>query len=1354
MLTDHLFLISIVVLALVVLCVLGIVLYFAARRSSAKPSQDPKVAKLRFDSLRSSFRQAVELIEGNIASRSARYSIPWIMVLNEGDQQNRLPIAQSGVSSALSVESASAAATQGISWSFFDRGVVIDIQGEYLGSPDDDDAAEKPWDEFLGLCRSYRPQRPFDSVVVTIPASLLIDDSADGRLELARRAKLAHRRLWLAQNRFAMRFAVYVLVTGGEQIEGFSSFARALPESMRSSILGWSSPYDLSSTYQAIWVDEAVGSMVRSVSDVSSELFASQIASTDAGLQLLLPNRIDSLRPQLQLFMDELMRPSAYHEPFFLRGVYLTGDGSEAAQAIVALDAGPLSVLDAENAEQGDLISQLIRQPVFLRDLFEKKIFQEYGLTRPSRTQTLTRPVLHRTARWAAVIFLGGWGLGLVIATWQLHEHNKSLIAALTELEADAQYRNSLTRSGSEVPAAWYRGKALSLLAMNERLRTDGTRSFFMPGSWYLFDDLHERVMQRIYREFGDVAVNTLRRELQNQAGRLSGMNQDDSTGDFVIGASCQLPPSFAAVADTARKASLQLEDQPEYVAMQRYLSDVDQLDAALSAVERLRNPSTMNVEDLRLLVRYTLGVEPSVDLGPSLRYFRDAASGSALAMPLAPIQQAVRCALVKGMEQQDARLFGRNALLESEAAIEKQWPVLSGATNYEQMIHGFQSVVDAIKLQDDVVSAGKAGWIRQTELVLGSAYDKQLTRIAQNRLLGQEVADQAQSQAAKAFQAFRKDFNLKFGGIQSGVVWQDKDARFALSPDRIALRDGLATLLSQPFMQAPRSRGLPELPMRSVLVWDAPRMDQALALGDMRARYAADGLKSIPLNVRSGVERNLNLQFARLILDQVSDAATAQPQSVVVSLGTADMQASSFETSRLRLLKIQTLLTDLGANKAAADLQALVSRDALEHLRVVNDLFIQSDLYAMRTRDLQDWQAGKNPVLTNFGASDVAGLQAFLGQQLERIENLTRQANIYMAALDAGGNASSLAQQWHGMGRDVERYRLKNPNSSLLLLEQFLQKTSVDMDRGNCVGKLASMIPSHRSGDYFSDRLMQIHAALTTRCLELNFRDQKDLWNGFAARFNNSLAAHYPFASSAESGLRVANLGDVAETLASYDAASRLFKDVQHDFSRPGLPGQAARQFAAKFEPVRNLLAPLSVSGEEAQAGYDLHVDMRANAALELEGNKIIDWTLEVGDQALKLRDAPRALRWTYGAPMTLTLRIAKDAPIKALVDPLQAAMDTDGHTVSYRFSDPWALFSMMQKHREGDASSRSESRAQMLKFEFPLQTVVGSDAVPVAGSGRARVFMRVAVSAPGKKSPLPWPASFPSRAVEWSVQ
>ena len=103
--------------------------------------------------------------------------------------------------------------------------------------------------------------------------------------------------------------------------------------------------------------------------------------------------------------VDELMRPSAYHEPFFFRGIYLTGDSGESAQTVAAIDAqhDAYGHKDLEPIG-GDLIAQLMRQPAFLRDLFEKKIFLEYGLTRPSRTQTLTRPVLHRALRWAAVI--------------------------------------------------------------------------------------------------------------------------------------------------------------------------------------------------------------------------------------------------------------------------------------------------------------------------------------------------------------------------------------------------------------------------------------------------------------------------------------------------------------------------------------------------------------------------------------------------------------------------------------------------------------------------------------------------------------------------------------------------------------------------------------------------------------------------------------------------------------------------------------------------------------------------------------------------------------------------------------
>ncbi|HEX7866502.1 MAG TPA: type VI secretion system protein [Variovorax sp.] len=1356
MLTDQLFLISIAVLTLVVLLVLGMVLYFAARRSHAKPSSDPKVARIRFDSLRSSFRQAVELIEGNIASRADRYGIPWIMLLNEGDDHRQLPIEQSGVASALSTESASAATTQGISWHFFDRGVVIDIQGAYLGSPDDDDASEKPWDEFLGMCRAYRPQRPFDSVVITIPAALLLDDSTDGRLELSKRAKLAHRRLWLAQNRFAMRFAVYVLVTGAEHLEGFSAFASALPEPLRASMLGWSSPYDLSTTYQPAWVDEAVGTVVRSVSDVSAELFATDTATQGAGPQLLLPSRIEALRGQLQLYVDELMRPSAYHEPFFFRGIYLTGDSGESAQTVAAID----SEHDAYGQKDlapigGDLIAQLMRQPAFLRDLFEKKIFLEYGLTRPSRTQTLTRPVLHRALRWAAVLFLGGWGIGLMVATWQLNRHNATLVSALSQLQHDAQYRMRALQRGETIPTAWYRNKALSLLAMNERLRTDGTYSFFMPGSWQPFDDLNERVIERIEREFGDIAVSTLRRELMARVSQLSGVEQDEATGEFIVGASCGLPPSFKTIGDAPRKNGLLVEDQPEFGALQRYLGSAEQLDTALQAVERLRQPSTGNAEDLRVAVRYALGAELPADLSRNLRYFRQAAEGNALAIPLAPVQSALRCALDKGTAQLDARLFVNNELLVSEQSLARLLPSLASTGTFARTTASYREVIAAIKDQEDLVASGKGGWMRQPVLVLGASYDRTIARIEQNRLLGLEPADAVRSRAQDAFQKFRAEFNLRFGGAQPGLVWQDKEGRFALAPERIALRDALTALLAQPFMAAARDRELPGAGMRGMAAWDLPRLDQALAVGDIRKRYMSEGMQAFPATLRPGIEAALNAHFAQLVVDQVAEAANGMGDGGRAT----DTQAAAYEASRQRLAKIQALLYELGAGPRAEDLRAMISRDALQRLEAVDEAFNQSELYAMRGRDFQGWRGERGPMLVAFGVSDAGSLAAYLGQQFSRTEALGKLADGYIAALDGAGAGSVLAQRWQAINRDLERYRLKNPNSSLLLLEQFLGTTGAEIDRETCGAKLAGKAPAARIGDYFVDRHQQIYSALLARCQELQFGDQQELWTQFSTRFNRSLAGRHPFGPATGRAFELADPADVNDLARAFDPLARALKENRGvDGGGAGtrnaaMPGAGARRFTEQFGRARDFLLPLFPTEDGAAPGYDLSVDFRANTTAEIEGNKIIDWSFEVGDQVLRLRDAPRTLRWEYGMPVALVLRIAKDSPLMARADPQQHALITDGQTVSFRFADPWALFTLAQRQREGDPAQRPDGRSQLLKFEFPLVAQSAGDAAQAPDGGRARVFLRIAASPAGKKTALIWPAAFPARAPEWNM-
>ena len=207
-------------------------------------------ALLDIGRLRASFDQAISTIERNIADRSKRYDIPWVVLLHDGDEAVRPAIERCGLSNVLVDESLIPSQT-GLHWHLFDRGVVIELNAEQLDDAIASDTQEKRWEAFIALCGKYRPQRPLDSVVIAVPAAMLADRSPQGREHLRARADAASRRIWIAQNRYAMRFAVYVVVTGCEQLPGFSDFAQALPTSMQDGMLGWSSPHQPSTLFQA-----------------------------------------------------------------------------------------------------------------------------------------------------------------------------------------------------------------------------------------------------------------------------------------------------------------------------------------------------------------------------------------------------------------------------------------------------------------------------------------------------------------------------------------------------------------------------------------------------------------------------------------------------------------------------------------------------------------------------------------------------------------------------------------------------------------------------------------------------------------------------------------------------------------------------------------------------------------------------------------------------------------------------------------------------------------------------------------------------------------------------------------------
>jgi type VI secretion system protein ImpL len=882
--------------------------------------------------------------------------------------------------------------------------------------------------------------------------------------------------------------------------------------------------------------------------------------------------------------VDELLRPSAYHEPFFFRGIYLTGDSGELAARTIGRQAESGPRVDAGDAEPylGDgreaanpALADLLRQPAFLRDLFERKIFQEYGLTRPSRSQHLTRPVLHRAVRWGGIALLGVWGGGLIIATVELGRHNAPLVAALEDTRRDARERAVALQQGQELPAEWYRRRALALLTLDQGLQVDSGWTVFMPGSWSRIDDLTPRVRARFAREFGEIAVTAIQRELAARASQLTGVGLDPVSGLLASDGICA--PSASLEGDESSAGSLSIDEQPELRALQRYVAGADQFDAALRAFQHLRQPGGGNADALRQVVRYALGADLQGDLGNVLPYFSRGHDRNVLygmtptaEQGLASLQQAFGCAFEKASAQLNRRLFANNPLLLTERAVAQSTrQITDAAMNAEdaaQVSGSYRRLVTAITAQQDLLAAGKGGWMRQAAFTPGAAYDRAMARAAQNRLLGPEAAAAARERDRADFEGFKSERALRLDGPDSGLLWQDKEARYVLSPSRLALRDAFAGLLAQPFMAPPRDLQPPVLDGGAVIVWNRVQLDQALALGEVRKRFLADGMKSVPPTLSPVVERTLDVQFGRLVFDQTMAAATPAQTD-------AGEDSAAFTAARNRLLRIRTLLAELGATRQSDTLDALVSRDAMEHLRQVDRRLQRSELYATRFDAEAAAPAVRTSVLAMFGVADAAGLGPYLDHQSARALTLGAEAGVYLAALDPISAASPLAQRWRAINQDLERYRLRNPNSSLLRLEQFVQAVA-DPASGGCRARPAGPPPAG-GDDYFGAVYARLYSALQGRCNQRYVSDLRQQWEDFSATFNVLVAGRAPFnpgavgavaqyasvgaiAAQGSAGLASADYGQLGQTLKRYSI--RIGHEVH-------------RQFRAGPRPVRTLV-------------------------------------------------------------------------------------------------------------------------------------------------------------------------------------
>jgi type VI secretion system protein ImpL len=693
---------------------------------------------------------------------------------------------------------------------------------------------------------------------------------------------------------------------------------------------------------------------------------------------------------------------------------------------------------------------------------------------------------MRRLAARIAMLALAAWAIGLAVAATRLAAWDDELVHTLLQIRADTAFRINMAQRHEPISREWYHSKALALLKASEKLQDDSVWAMFVPGAWLRFDDLRERVAARIEREFSEIAVETVRRELYWRTSQLTGVPQDDATGELAA-AECKLPSPPAALNEAAASTT-SAQELPEYLAARQHLQAIAQLDGAVQAMAALQDANDAAAADpdrLRLLVHYTLGAQLPGRLTRSAVLFSsglkpwDAAQA---AVGLSRLQQAVRCSLAQAMRALDKRVFDRNELLASEAELARREARLFGAAGrqpaFDDTVRGLHDIVDAIDAQQAVLAKGDYGWLYNSTPSLGPTHDALLAQVAKVRLLGPDTVLQLRRQSGAAMARFRSQFETMFhAGREPALAWDGQ--RLALSAERLALRDGLLALLQQPFMVPAADAVLPAA-APAPLAWDTGKLEQALAVGDMRRRFAGDVLPRFPRSWRAPIARLADGQLARLVQERVAEAM------VTGAIATAVPDSGDYGSHRAQLGRVQALLTGMGARAAAEQLHALVSHDMVDRLALAEQELWQAALYAPRTGSFDWWLGERAPQWTAFGAADGPALKQALAQLAATLDARARSVSALLAHSDASTAQSPTVQRWQGIVAELRRYRAGSADSSLLALERYLLALGPDFSVANCAARLAAAAPAGGGNDEIAQRHLQIHQALADRCARL----------------------------------------------------------------------------------------------------------------------------------------------------------------------------------------------------------------------------------------------------------------------------
>ena len=956
-----------------------------------------------------------------------------------------------------------------------------------------------------------------------------------------------------------------------------------------------------------------------------------------------------------------------------------------------------------------DRAGELLRDPgavggaVFVRDVFDRKVFPEHDLARPTNLALIQGGRRLRFLQAAVVILALISTLGLGWARYRLGERKDDLRVFLLGTAQDLEETRDRRLKGA-AEHEFQRDKAFHLFDGMAKLDGGWFGSVFIPSSW--FSPFNRGLKRAIVRAYNEIILTTLYQELgrsldrilrHREAGQPGGRGRrpgPSAGGGGVCRPTASSPGTPGTAGASASPLDLRpLDRTPEFTRLNVYVASLRDLETHVVLYNRLRN--TESLEDLNAVVHYLFEHDLPKGFFQNSELYARALADVAYTR-FQPLQHRPRTTGQAGElgKLLFDRLFAQNpavADLRSAATLvgevsSADWNPAAGNT-----VASLITLSTRLKQAEQELASPDLAWMAGDTLEAGAPGTAPAGGSLHHLPGSPRPPTPSRRRGRSAIRTSAAGFSASRPALSTGpLVARDPEERHVLplaageaAGDAL---DGLSR--RQGFASAAAAAGAPAavaLSPRGRVLWDTVTLQQAEGLYKPYEGFIEKTLAPFPPDLRNTLQISARDRLGARMMTGAGRRRPAGGARARPRLGAAARAGARSRGGELPGRGRPARRPDRPLRQARAVRRQGSGRRGVHRPGGADPRRRRPPAGAARPRNTPKGSgfdgrgAAGHLSLDAYGVRDEAEAAAYLAAQRSTVADISSR---YAEPGDPGARRQGLLALPARLVRPLDRDRRAAPALRRQGARQLgrqprgVRAQGSDRDRARQLHAPDQHPHARRAGGGLLPGAARAAHGARDCCLYLAGGQAAQGYRKLADFFNQRLAGKFPFAASPPGGSTPRPIRRTSgASSSSTPPTRRSCAPCRSPTGRRG-PGSSSPAWTASAPSS----PPSSTIRRAPGTGVRPRHPLPRQPARGEGGDQILRWSLAAGEQVATHPNARPVIPWTYGTPLRLDSQWAKDSPVIPVESADLPGVHVQGRTAILEVRDRWSLLALVR--------------------------------------------------------------------------